>query len=388
MHRTISVLLISLDLLALQAEAQDSRIIPGPPPDEYVDVTGDGIADLLITNRTIHISDPEQPGYLGKHLLGVRTLSGNAVLLWNTSSTQRWYTLEDSTRLDTGLLAKRIHFKQLNWTDEDHPTEFWLLERPFGPAITQDQDGWYGTGDHHEGLTLVLRSANHRGTSVAAFEFELPYPYGRVVVRTKYVVRVPNGYGEEGELIVLKREPQEPPFDFGHEPVEPQVIIPPGLPPDEAIDLTSDDVPDVIITGYEQPGEGFFTRGVSPAPGAAFLMRLAAWGGSWELFRLGPEEVLTPDQLTSGLRSNVLMWATPEQANVFCPVLHHRNHPGERSPSWEPFYEEPKGNPVFRTLEYGRPVIGVVALQWSVPGGELSVDAQNWVEEGQVLQVR
>jgi hypothetical protein len=371
-----------------QAHAQADRIIPGPPPDEYVDVTGDGIEDLLITSRTIHISDPEQPGYLGKHLLGVRTLSGNAILQWSTPSTQRWYTLEDSTRLDTGLLAKRIHFKQLSWTDEDHPTEFWLLERPFGPAITTDQDGWYGTGDHHDGLTLVLRSANHRGTSVAAFAFELPYPYGRVVVRTKHVVRVPNGYGEEGDLIVLKREPQEPLFDFGHEPVEPQVIIPPGLPKEEAIDLTYDDVPDVIITGYEQPGEGFFTRGVSPAPGAAFLMRLVAWGGSWELFRLGPEEVLTPDQLTSGLRSNILMWAAADQANVFCPVLHHRNHPGEQSPGWEPFYEEPKGNPVFRTLDYGRPVIGVVALQWSVPGGELSVDAQNWVEEGQVLQVR
>lgn len=379
-------LLFSLSILAFQVPAQDSRIIPGPPADEYVDVTGDGIADLLITTRTVHISDPEQPGFLGLYKLGVRTLSGTAVLMWSTPSTQRWYTLEDSTRLDTGLLAKRIHFKQLSWTDEDQPTEFWLLERPFGPAITTDQDGWYGTGDHHEGLTLVLRSANHRGTSVAAFKFELSYPYGRVVVRTKYVVRVPNGYGEEGDLIVLKREPREPPFDFGHGSAEPQVIIPPGLPPEEAIDLTSDEVPDVIITGYEQPGEGFFTRGVSPAPGAAFLMRLAALGGSWELFRLGPEEVLTPDQLTSGLRSNILMWGTADQANVFCPVLHHRNHPGEQSTGWEPFYEEPNGNPVFRTLEYGRQLIGVVALQWSVPGGELSVKAQNWVEEGQVLR--
>lgn len=379
-------LLFSLSILAFQVPAQDSRIIPGPPADEYVDVTGDGIADLLFTTRTVHISDPEQPGFLGLYKLGLRTLSGTAVLMWSTPSTQRWYTLEDSTRLDTGLLAKRIHFKQLSWTDEDQPTEFWLLERPFGPAITTDQDGWYGTGDHHEGLTLVLRSANHRGTSVAAFKFELSYPYGRVVVRTKYVVRVPNGYGEEGDLIVLKREPREPPFDFGHGSAEPQVIIPPGLPPEEAIDLTSDEVPDVIITGYEQPGEGFFTRGVSPAPGAAFLMRLAVLGGSWELFRLGPEEVLTPDQLTSGLRSNILMWGTADQANVFCPVLHHRNHPGEQSTGWEPFYEEPNGNPVFRTLEYGRQLIGVVALQWSVPGGELSVEAQNWVEEGQVLR--
>jgi hypothetical protein len=371
----------------LHVTAQDDRIIPGPPADEYVDVTGDGIADLLITTRTVHVSDPEQPGYLGKYILGVRTLSGTAILMWSTPSNQRWFTLDSAARLDTSALAKRIFFKQLSWTDQDQATEFWLLERPFGPAITKDQDGWYGTGDHHDGHTLVLRCANERGTSVAAFEFELPYPHGRVVVRTKEAVRVPNGFGKEGDPVPPKPK-VKPEFDFGHEAVEPQVIIPPGLPPEEAIDLTSDDVPDVIITGYEQPSEGFFTRGVSPAPGAAFLMRLAAWGGSWELFLLGPEEALTPDQLKSGLGSNTLMWATPDQANVFCPVLHHRNHPGERSPGWEPYYEEPKGNPVFRTLDYGRPVIGVVALQWSVPGGELSVDAQNWVEEGQVLQVR
>ncbi|HRH39641.1 MAG TPA: hypothetical protein PK760_14925, partial [Flavobacteriales bacterium] len=51
-------------LLALRCVAQTAALVPGPPPDEYVDVTGDGRADLLITSRTIHISDPQQPGYL------------------------------------------------------------------------------------------------------------------------------------------------------------------------------------------------------------------------------------------------------------------------------------------------------------------------------------
>ncbi|MBL0044023.1 MAG: hypothetical protein IPP33_06345 [Flavobacteriales bacterium] len=172
-------LVVTLLLTLHNAHAQADRIIPGPPADEYVDVTGDGIADLLITSRTVHVSDPQQPGYLGMYKLGVRTLSGTSILLWSTPSNQRWYTVEDSTRLDTGLLAKRIHFKQLSWTGPDQPTEFWLLERPFGPAITKEQDGWYGTGEHYEG-TLVLRSANERGTSIAAFAFELPFPYGRV----------------------------------------------------------------------------------------------------------------------------------------------------------------------------------------------------------------
>jgi hypothetical protein len=386
LHRS-QLLMLAFLFPGLHVTAQDERIIPGPPPDEYVDVTDDGIADLLITTRTVHVSDPEQPGYLGQYKVGVRTLSGTSVLMWSTPSTQRWFTLDSAARLDTAELSKRIHFKQLSWTDQHVPTEFWLLERPFGPAITKEQDGWYGTGDHHDGLIMVLRSANERGTSVAAFRFELPFPYGRVVVKRINAIAVPKGFGKEGDPAPPKPK-VKPEYDFGHDEVEPQVIIPPGLPPDEAIDLTSDDVPDVIITGYEQPSEGFFTRGVSPAPGTAFLMRLSAWGGSWELFLLGPEEALTPDQLKSGLVSNILMWATPDQANVFCPVLHHRNHPSERAPGWEPYYEEPKGNPVFRTLDYGRPVIGVVALQWSVPGGELSVVAQNWVEEGQVLQVR
>ena len=57
-------LVLLIGVVAVRAAAQTDRIIPGLPPDEYVDVTGDGRADLLITSRTIHISDPQQPGYL------------------------------------------------------------------------------------------------------------------------------------------------------------------------------------------------------------------------------------------------------------------------------------------------------------------------------------
>ncbi|MEZ4756679.1 MAG: hypothetical protein R2817_07625 [Flavobacteriales bacterium] len=374
------------------ARAQGDRIIPGPPPDEYVDVTGDGIADLLITTRTIHIADPEQPGYLGKHLLGVRTLSGNAILMWSTPSTQRWYTLEDSTRLDTGLLAARIHFKQLSWTDEDHPTEFWLLERPFGPAITKDQDGWYGTGDHHDGHMLVLRSANHRGTTVAAFAFELPYPYGRVVVRTKHVVRVPNGYGEEGDRTVLKREDQEPPFDFGHEPVELQVMVPPGIPPDERVNLNGDEVDDIVITGSEdltidQMHIGYFVRGLSPLPGTQILMTVERWGVPG-LFRLRKGEVLTPERLAAGLSSNLFSWANADPARVFFPVLRHPMSPPVQDPEWWRVDGPFDGALVYRTKEYDHYLIGALEIIADVPGGEFGVRAQTWVEEGQVLELR
>lgn len=385
-------LLIGLGALALQLQAQTDRIISGPPPDEYVDVTGDGIADLLITTRTIHIADPEQPGYLGKHLVGVRTLSGNAVLLWNTPSTRRWYTLEDSTKLDTGLLAARIHFKQLSWTDEDHPTEFWLRERPFGPAITKDQDGWYGTGDHHEGYTLVLRSANHLGTSVAAFAYELPYPYGRVVVRTKHVVRVPNGYGEEGDLIVLQREPQEPPFDFGHEPVEPQVMVPPGIPPDERVNLNGDEVDDLVLTGQlenahgtGEPGE--FVRGLSPLPGTMLLMTRERWGVLGPL-RLREGEVLTPERLANGLAGNLFAWVPAEDERVFIPLVRHPFELPDEPREWAFTVDALAGALVYRTMEYGRPIIGALEVVSDGNGGQFGVRSQTWVEEGQVLDLR
>lgn len=391
----LRVLLLALAFAhVLHAQAEADRVIPGPPPDEYVDVTGDGIADLLITSRTIHIADPEQPGYLGKHLLGVRTLSGNAILMWSTPSTQRWYTLEDSTRLDTNLLAKRIHFKQLSWTDEDHPTEFWLLERPFGPAITKDQDGWYGTGDHHDGHTLVLRSTNHLGTSVAAFAFELPYPYGRVVVRTKHVVRVPNGYGAEGDRTVLKRDDQEPPFAFAPGPVEPQVVVPPGIPPDEVIDLTSDDIPDLVITAANRPYHapapplGSYHRGVRMLPGASLLMERTA-DGTFEPFMLREGQELTSAQLTQGLAADRFRWAEPPRWQKFIEVLQQRYgslRAQDEPPGWLPADAPPQENYVFRGTQYGRPMLGCFEVGYTTPGGELWVRLLGLVEEGEVLR--
>jgi hypothetical protein len=381
--------------VALQVHAQADRIIPGPPPDEYVDVTGDGIADLLITTRTIHISDPEQPGYLGKHLVGVRTISGNAILMWSTPSTQRWFTLDSAARLDTSALAKRIFFKQLSWTDQHVPTEFWLLERPFGPAITKEQDGWYGTGDHHDGHTLVLRSANERGTSVAAFEFELPYPYGRVVIRTKEAVRVPNGFGKEGEPAPPKPK-VKPEFDFGHEEVGPQVMVPPGVPPDETIDLTSDDIPDVVITGENAPYHstapplGTYHRGVRMLPGAALLMERSA-DGTFQLFTLHEGQELGGTELAMGLGTDRFRWAEPPRWREFIEVLTQKYgslRTADEPPGWLPASEPLPENFVFRGTQYGRPMIGCFEIGYTTPGGELWVRLMGLVDEGEVLRVQ
>jgi hypothetical protein len=383
------VLLLAGLFLGLHATAQGDRIIPGPPPDEYVDVTGDGRADLLITSHTVHIPDPEQPGYLGKCKVGVRTIAGTAVLMWSTPSNQRWYTLDSAARLDTAELAARIHFKQLSWTDQDKATEFWLLERPFGPAITADQDGWYGTGDHHEDRTMVLRSANDRGTSIAAFSFELPFPYGRVVVRAKEAVRVPNGYGEEGDPVPPKPKVVRE-YEFGHEESEPQVIVPPGVPSDERVNLNGDEVDDVVITGRRERIDGIneqgrFVRGISPMPGTQLLMSRERWG-VLGFFKLHEGEVLTPERLANGLGAGVLTWA--DGAQVFIPVAHHPVEKSGQPQVWSFEADAFNGALVFRTMEYSRPTIGTLEVVTEGSGGQFGVRPQTWVEEGQVLEVR
>ena len=383
-------LLLLVMAVALGGHAQQDPI-PGPPPDEYVDVTGDGIADLLITTRTMHVSDPEQPGYLGKYILVVRTLSGTSVLMWSTPSNQRWYTLEDSTRLDTGLLAARIHYKQVSWTDADLPKEFWLLERPFGPEITTDQDGWYGTGYHHHGQTLVLRSANERGTSVAAFAFELPYPYGRVVIKTKHVVRVPDSYGEEGDPVPDKPKVVDA-FEFGHKENEPQVIVPPGIPPDERVNLNSDEVDDLVITGHNEYAHGtnepgHFVRGISPLPGTMFLKTRERWG-VLGFFQLREGEVLTPERLANGLSSGIMSWASADIQSVFIPIMRHPFGLPDEPQLWSSEAGVGDGAFVYRTLEYGRPIIGTFEIASNGTGGQFGVRPQTWVEEGQALEVR
>lgn len=372
------------------ASTPGESIVQGISPDEHVDVTGDGIADLLITSRTLHISDPQQPGYLGLYKLGVRTLSGTSILMWSTPSNQRWFMLDTTARLDTAELAARIHFKQLSWTDPDQPTEFWLLERPFGPAITKEQDGWYGTGDHHDGHTMVLRSASARGTSIAAFAFELPFPYGRVLIKVKEMVRVPNGFGEEGDPV--PREPiKEDPWSFGHEQQEPQVMIPPGVAPDETVDLHDDEVDDLVIRSKDEDwhgtdGSGYFVRGISPLPGTAILMTNTRWG-NWGPYTLTEVDALTAENLANGLKSGTMRWASSESERVFIDLLRHPHGLDGVPMEWSATPTASAGYLVYRTTSYGQVYIVAIEILHTVPGGELGVRPQAWVEEGATLQV-
>ena len=346
----------------------------------------------MITSHQRPISDPEQPGYHGLYTIVVRTLNGSSVLRWSTPSNQRWFTLDSAARLDTAELAARIHFKQLTWSDAAVPTEFPLLERPYGPAITKEQDGWYGTGDHHDGHTMVLRSVTERGTSISAFTFELPYPYGRVVIRTKEAISVPTGFGKEGDPVPPKPK-VKPEYDFGHEEVGPQVMVPPGVPPVEPIDLTSDDIPDVVITGENAPYHatsplGSYHRGIRMLPGAALLMERSA-DGTFQLFTLHEGQELGATELTMGLSTDRFRWAEPPRWPEFIDVLTQRYgslRTADEPMGWLPASEPLPENFVFRGNQYGRPMIGCFEIGHTTPGGELWVRLMGLVDEGEVLR--
>ncbi len=387
---SLCALLATLPASAQIASAPDEPIVPpGIPPDERVDVTGDGIADLVITGIVDRTPDPTQ-GLDGWYRRGVRTLPGTSVLMRSTHNNAGLYFLPDSARIDTAALAKGFHFEQLQWTASDELEEFKLLEQPFGPGLDPGAHGWYGTGDLYEGRTMILRSTVTGSTRIATFSLWFNLPAGRIGVTKGEVVTVPWAFGKEVDTSPPKPTGDDP-FGFGHE-VEPEVMIPPGLPPDEAVDLDQDEVPDVIITAHEEPwhGEGhsgYYVRGISPVPGAAFLKQRQP-NGPWTYFQLNDADTLEPEQLAAGLQKGSLFWDTPADAGVFCAVLWHPFGRMNVSDEWSYVSADVPASIVYRTSSRGRPVIGLFEIRGSVPGGSLSVAPQNFVPEGQVLDVR
>ncbi|MBL7952777.1 MAG: hypothetical protein JNM62_13780 [Flavobacteriales bacterium] len=383
-------LVAALACSVLYGAAQNA--VPPIAPDERVDVTGDGVADMLITTVIDLTPDTEQ-GLYGWYRRVVRTMPGTSILNWSTLSTQRWYTVPDSASLDTAELAARIHFKQLSWTDAKKPTEFKVLERPFGPGIGPDRDGWYGGGEHYDGV-LLLRSVSMKGTSIATFTFDLPFPLGGVVLTTKEAMRVPPGFGERHEPLPNK-PPKDVLLDFGHEEQAPQVVIPAGLAPDESIDLTSDDIPDLMITSENSPFHattpmGTYHRGLRMTPEAALLMEKQP-DGQFAPFRLKYDEELTPDRLNTDLQLDRFRWARPPEWPAFIYVLEQR-YGAIRTPDeeigWLPSADVMEGLFVFRAAQYGRPVVGAFEIEYETPGGQVGVRMQGLAEEGDVLNVR
>ncbi|MBK9760638.1 MAG: hypothetical protein IPO90_11865 [Flavobacteriales bacterium] len=207
----------------------------------------------------------------------------------------------------------------------------------------------------------------------------------------KQAVRVPNGFGDEGDPI--PREPiKEDPWSFGHEAQEPQVMVPPGVAPDEPVDIHDDEVDDLVIRSMDEDwhgtdGSGYYVRGISPLPGTAFLMTNTRWG-VWGPYHLTEVDALTPENLAYGLKSGTMRWASPLNEPVFIDVLRHP-HGLEGVPmEWSATPAASPGYLVYSTTSYGRVYIGAMEVLYTLPGGELGVRSQAWVEEGKVLQVR
>ena len=53
-----------------------------------------------------------------------------------------------------------------------------------------------------------------------------------------------------------------------------------------------------------------------------------------------------------------------------------------------PVEEVPLDLLVFRSTHYDRPMIGCVKLRYETPGGELRIELQGLVNEGEVLEAR
>ncbi|MBK8340861.1 MAG: hypothetical protein IPK99_13085 [Flavobacteriales bacterium] len=172
-----------------------------------------------------------------------------------TPNNYGYYLLADGASLDTAALAKGFHFKQLQWARSE-PTEFHVLEQPFGPGVTPAQAGWYGSGEQYEG-SFVLRSTMGDRPAIAAFQIVFNIPAGRIWVAPYGSVPVRARFGDPASVTPPAPIDKPPSVRFypDHE-LEPQVVIPAGLPPDEPVDLNFDEVPDAIITGHEEHSHG------------------------------------------------------------------------------------------------------------------------------------
>ncbi|MCB0765555.1 MAG: hypothetical protein KDB84_12655 [Flavobacteriales bacterium] len=360
------------------ASAPDEPLVPPLHGMERVDLTGDGIADLLIEGRVDRTPDPSQ-GLEGWYLQCVRTLPGTALLVHSTHHRSGPVEWNAGERIDTAALSAGFRYKQLMWTPADGTTELRVLKQAFGPGISKEVAIWLGTGEQREG-TMVLRSTLGAQTRLASFRVIFTLPAGTVRVVPVEVIDVPHGYGAEGDPPAPAPVARDP---FGGEWREvPQRKVPPGLPPEEGVDLDGDDVPDVLITGAivhpEGDGNGAMVeRGVSPGPGAAFLFVDHGNGLEW-LLHLKPGDTLSPDSLARGLASGHFRWVEHGTYDHLYSVMHIPEGADARI-GWQAM-PEGTGAVVFRSNPYGRPLWGVFEVQALVPAGEIHVDLVMYTE--------
>lgn len=361
---------------------------PPLPPDERIDLTHDGIADVVITSETEHASDPELGPFMWQRRW-VEFLPGTDVLYRTARGHGRLYELREGETLSVPELTEGFRFKQLAWSSPTDSVRFKVLVREVQQGVSI---GWH-TQDAFRKRTLVLRSTVGGRTVIADFTITFNIgTEGHIGVTSQQVFPVVDRFGDEPPA--PPKPPVEDPYSFGHEEEEPPVIIPAGIPPDEEIDIVGDEAPDIIITAQEEYWHGigrmgYYVRGVSPAPGVALLMKRPATNHPWEFFRLPSGAQFTPGELAAGLADGTLQWATPERGKVFCRVLQHPFGMDDKPQEWSSVDEEYQGDLIYRaSYSEIQMVIGVIEVYGVVPGGELIVRGQNWVEEGKVLQVR
>jgi hypothetical protein len=375
------------------ASAPNEPIVPpGIPPDERIDLTGDDIPDVVITGITEHVlgENHERAGWYRRWVL---PLPGTALLFRTTRNSTGYYKLADGGKLSPVELEAGFRNKQLRWSTPADSIKLEVLEHSFGLGVPP---GWYGSDNFQEG-TLVLRSTMGERAAIAAFTIWCSFPAGRIGITAKGSVPVAAHFGESEPPKPRVPSPDEHPkvrMYNGSGEMEPQIVIPPGIPPEERIDLSQDDIPDVVLSGYvahnDNPkNSGWYRRGLSPLPGTRLLMEKQA-DGTYGWFQLKMGEALTPEHLAMNLQSGALRWADPERELVMVLELEQRFGFGPdygEDMGWyrpEPFITEML---VFRTAQYGRPMIGSFELGNATPGGEMWINPQGLVNEGEVLKV-
>ncbi|MCB0793345.1 MAG: hypothetical protein KDB88_01290 [Flavobacteriales bacterium] len=377
MLRSLSVLALALStaLPAQVASSPDEPVIPlGIPPTERIDVTGDLIADLLITGHTDHI-DTDDGTLAGWYRRYVELLPGSVILMRSTRNNSGLYRMAEGETLDTAALARGFHFKQLHWSTPGSPVRFHLLQQSFGMDVPP---GWYGTGEYYD-EPMVLKSTFGGRTGIASFMVRFTLPAGTILVDALESLQVPATFGEDEDPPPSPLPPGDP-FGFRNER-EPQVIIPAGIPPDIPVDLDQDEVTDVWITGrkVEQgSGHAVFEQGIR-AGEALLILERRDDRGHWSAFQLPLGERLEPMQLEAGLREGRLRWLKGHDHAVL-------QHAGDNE-GWRLVQGAPS-TLVYRNAPYGRSQIGVFEVHAEVPGGLLYLTPQAFVPEGQVLEIR
>ncbi|MEO8066677.1 MAG: hypothetical protein ABI599_03180 [Flavobacteriales bacterium] len=384
MHR------LSFLLCLLLSSAAYGQLAPaGVPLGEGVDVTGDGIADLVFNGETQHMDDPEM-GQGGFNRVWLEPLPGTVFLFRCTPNRSDFYRVEEGSTLSADAVSAGLRFLQLCWSRPEDEIRIGLLEKGFGFRGV-DTTSWYGS-DHFKEGTLVVRSATGKQAALAAFTIDLDVVADRVGFTLKASLPVDAHFGEFEPIVKpFTSEDSLHSAYFGRKLIA-EPIVPAGITPDERIDLVTNDTADVVLTGYiaytdSSHKSGWYRRGVSPLPGTAFLMERQA-DRSYRPFRLALGQTLTPTRLEMGLHSGSLRWADPLAEPVFILVLEQAfGLPAPEVEGWSVPENFSDDDLVFRSNEYGRPMLGSFEIGCS-SSGKLWINQQEQVDAGQPLEAR